>query len=123
VKSVSQIYNYLKKFDYPTVVMGASFRNVGEIRQLAGCDLLTISPALLGELDATMGELPRRLSPHRAQDSTIARITMDENTFERMHRDGPMATEQLTQGIEGLATALAGLEELLEDRLSKVGAD
>jgi transaldolase len=121
VRSVTQIYNYLKKFGYPTVVMGASFRNVGEIRQLAGCDLLTISPALLAELDATTGELPRRLSPDLARASTVDRITMDQDTFERMHRDDPMASEQLTQGIEGFRLALAELEKLLADRLSAIG--
>jgi transaldolase len=118
VQSVSQIYNYLKKFEYKTVVMGASFRNVGEIRQLAGCDLLTISPTLLGELNATTGELPRKLSPDQARASAVARITVDKDTFEQMHRDDPMATEQLTQGIEGFRAALAELEKLLADRLS-----
>jgi transaldolase len=118
VKSVTEIYRYLKKFGYRTVVMGASFRNVGEIRQLAGCDLLTISPKLLAELDAATGDLPRMLSPDQARDSAVVRIQMDEATFERMHRENPMATAQLAQGIDGFSAALADLEKLLADRLS-----
>jgi transaldolase len=121
VQSVTAIYNYLKKLKYRTVVMGASFRNVGEVKQLAGCDLLTISPSLLAELDAATGELPRVLSPARADASGVKRIAMNQVTFERMHREDPMATQQLTQGIEGFGKALAGLEELLAARLSKLG--
>jgi transaldolase len=121
VQSVTQIYNYLKKYDYRTVVMGASFRNIGEIRQLAGCDLLTISPKLLQELHATTADLPRMLSPERAKASSIARIKMDKDTFEQMHRDNAMASQQLTQGIEGFSSALVGLEKLLADRLAEIG--
>lgn len=120
VQSVTAIYNYLKKFDYPTVVMGASFRNVGEIRELAGCDLLTISPKLLAELETMTGELPRKLSPQTARASAARRVSMDQTTFESMHREDKMAHEQLTQGIAGFSSALAGLEELLKSRLSQL---
>ena len=120
VQSVTAIYNYLKKYDYRTVVMGASFRNVSEIRQLAGCDLLTISPKLLAELDSSQGALPRMLSPERANASSAERLTMDHETFERMHRSNRMASEQLTAGIEGFSTALAGLEQLLSERLREL---
>ena len=81
MQSVTAIYNDLKKYGYRSVVMGASFRNVSEIRQLAGCDLLTISPKLLAELDSSQGELPRMLSPERANASSAERLTMDHGTF------------------------------------------
>src|SRR5579871_5932702 len=77
VKSVTTIYNYFKKFDYKTVVMGASFRNIGEIEELAGCDLLTISPQLLGELQAAEGELPRKLDPEKAKSLDIQKLTIN----------------------------------------------
>src|ERR1700686_3507267 len=77
VISVTRIYNYFKKFGYRTVVMGASFRNIGEIRELAGCDLLTISPQLLAELESTQGDLPRKLSPDAAKPLVIEKIAMD----------------------------------------------
>src|ERR1700733_8923999 len=80
VQSVTKIYNYFKKFDYKTVVMGASFRNIGEIEQLAGCDLLTISPNLLHELEAKQGELPRKLDPENAKSLEIEKLTIDEAT-------------------------------------------
>ena len=118
VRSVTSIYNYLKKFGYRTVVMGASFRNIQEIEQLAGCDLLTISPKLLAELEETVAELPRRLSPALAKEAPIERMAMDQATFERMHREDAMAGDLLTEGIDGFSKALAGLEKQLADRLS-----
>ena len=121
VQSVTTIYNYLKKYSYSTVVMGASFRNVGEIQELAGCDLLTISLKLLAELDTMTGELPRKLSPEPARSSPIERIAMNQRIFETMHRENSMASEQLTQGIQGFSDALAGLEELLAARLTQLG--
>src|SRR5665213_3711299 len=75
VQSVTTIYNYFKKFDYKTVVMGASFRNIGEIQQLAGCDLLTISPKLIEELAATQADLPRKLDPAKAKNMEIEKLT------------------------------------------------
>ncbi len=92
VQSVTRIYNYLKKFGYKTVVMGASFRNIGEITELAGCDLLTISPQFLAELESTQGDLPRKLDPDKAKTMQIERITVDKATFDRMHAADRMAT-------------------------------
>src|SRR5580698_4762010 len=85
VKSVTTIYNYYKKFGYKTVVMGASFRNTGEIKELAGCDLLTISPQLLAELESTQADLPRKLDPEKAKGEVIVKINMDKATFDAMH--------------------------------------
>ncbi len=122
VKSVTRIYNYLKHFGYKTVVMGASFRNIGEIRELAGCDLLTISPQLLGELEATEAELPRKLGPDAEQGMHIERIVMDKDVFEFMHDGDRMATQKLKEGIEGFSTALVKLESLLASRLAAMEA-
>ena len=122
VQSVTTIYNYFKKFGYKTVVMGASFRNIGEIEQLAGCDLLTIAPKLLEELQSTEGELPRKLDPKNSQSLQIEKIPMDEATFEKMHADDRMAHDKLKEGIEGFSEALEKLEKLLADRLAKMGA-
>src|SRR5271169_3021933 len=85
VHSVTQIYNYFKKFDYRTEVMGASFRNIGEITELAGCDLLTIAPDLLAQLNSTEGALVRKLDPAQAKSLNIEKIPMDRATFDRMH--------------------------------------
>ncbi len=120
VQSVTHIYNYFKKFGYKTVVMGASFRNIGEICELAGCDLLTISPQLLGELESTEGDLPRKLSPEAAQSQNIARINVDKATFDRMHADDRMANDKLKEGIEGFSAALVNLEKLLAKRLAEL---
>jgi transaldolase len=120
VLSVTQVYNYYKKFGYKTEVMGASFRNIGEITELAGCDLLTIAPALLDELQSTEGELPRKLDPQAAANETIEKIAMDKETFERMHSENRMATDKLAEGIEGFSKALVTLEELLADRLESL---
>jgi transaldolase len=122
VESVTKIYNYFKKFGYKTVVMGASFRNIGEIRELAGCDLLTIAPKLLEELKKTEGDLPRKLDAKKAQSMQIEKIPMDEATFEKMHAEDRMAHEKLKEGIEGFTEALEKLEKLLADRLAKMGA-
>lgn len=120
VQSVTKIYNYLKKFDYKTVVMGASFRNIGEITELAGCDLLTISPQLLGELESTQRELPRKLDPAKAKTMQIERIAMDKATFDRMHAEDRMANDKLKEGIEGFSAALVNLEKLLAKRLAEL---
>jgi transaldolase len=118
VQSVTRIYNYFKKFGYKTVVMGASFRNIGEITELAGCDLLTISPQLLAELESTQGELPRKLDAAAAQGLSIERIKVDKATFDRMHAEDRMATDKLKEGIEGFSSALVKLESLLAARLA-----
>lgn len=118
VLSVTQIYNYYKKFGYKTEVMGASFRNTGEITELAGSDLLTISPALLAELQATVGELPRKLDPAKAATLEIEKINVDKATFDKMHTADRMASEKLAEGIEGFTKALVALEKLLAERLA-----
>lgn len=118
VISVTTIYNYYKKFAYKTEVMGASFRNIGEITELAGCDLLTIAPSLLGELQATEAELPRKLDPQHAVSMDIEKIVVDKETFEKMHAENRMATDKLAEGIEGFTKALEALEALLAERLA-----
>ncbi len=117
VVSVTTIYNYYKKFGYPTEVMGASFRNMGEIVELAGCDLLTIAPSLLKELQNTEGELVRKLDAEKAKDMDIERITMDRTMFDTMHAADRMATEKLSEGIDSFAAAQVSLEKLLSERL------
>jgi transaldolase len=120
VVSVTQVYNYYKKFGYKTEVMGASFRNIGEITELAGSDLLTISPGLLNELAATEGELPTKLTVEAAKASDIQKITMDKATFEKMHAENRMATDKLDEGIKGFAKALEQLEDLLKTKLAAI---
>ncbi|MGD1061945.1 MAG: transaldolase [Terracidiphilus sp.] len=120
VQSVTSIYNYLKKFGYKTVVMGASFRNIGEICELAGCDLLTISPQFLAEFETTEGDLPRKLSPEAAKSMQIDKITVDKATFDRMHAADRMANDKLKEGIEGFSAALVKLETLLAKRLAEL---
>jgi len=120
VLSVRTIYNYYKKFGYKTEVMGASFRNVGEITELAGCDLLTISPALLAELDKTEGVLPRKLDPGKAKAMDIQRISIDRATFDKMHAEDRMAHDKLKEGIEGFSKALVNLETMLAHRITEL---
>ncbi len=120
VLSVTQIYNYYKKFGYSTEVMGASFRNLGEITELAGCDLLTISPGLLSELNSTVEELPRKLDPAQSTNMDIEKIAMDKASFDQMHLGDRMATEKLDEGIKGFTKALEALEKLLAERLSRL---
>ncbi len=120
VQSVTTIYNYYKKFGYKTVVMGASFRNTDEIKELAGCDLLTIAPKLLQELESAEGTLPRKLDPANAQKLDIQKLTIDKATFDKMHAADPMATDKLKEGIDGFSKAIVDLEVLLEKRLSEI---
>jgi len=120
VQSVTTIYNYYKKFGYKTVVMGASFRNIGEITELAGCDLLTIAPKLLAELDSTQGPLPRKLDPANSEKMDIKKLTIDKATFDKMHAEDRMAHDKLKEGIEGFSKALEDLEKLLAKRLSEI---
>jgi len=122
VVSVTRVYNYYKKFGYKTQVMGASFRNIGKITELAGCDLLTISPALLAELEATEAALPRKLDPEAAKTMHIERIVMDKETFDILHDGNRMATDKLKEGIEGFSAALVKLETLLAKRLAEIEA-
>ncbi|MDB9449866.1 transaldolase [Dolichospermum circinale] len=120
VLSVTSIYNYYKKFGYKTEVMGASFRNIGEITELAGCDLLTISPGLLTELQNTVTELPRKLDPAKVANLSIAKISIDKATFEQMHNGDRMASDKLAEGIDGFTKALISLEKLLAERLTRL---
>jgi len=120
VASVTKIYNYYKKFGHKTQVMGASFRNIGEIEELAGCDLLTISPQLLDELSKKEGHLERKLDPEKAMTMDIERIPMDKATFDKMHEADRMAHDKLKEGIEGFSKALEKLEVMLAKRLSEI---
>jgi transaldolase len=116
VRSVTQIYNYFKKFGYKTEVMGASFRNLGEIVELAGCDLLTIAPNFLAELQSQTGTLVRKLDPARVAAMDIARTPIDEATFRKAHEADKMAKDKLEEGIAGFSKALVALEKLLAER-------
>ena len=120
VLSVTQVFTYYKKFGYKTEVMGASFRNMGEITELAGCDLLTIAPSLLAELQATEGDLPRKLDAAKAASAAVDKITVDEATFARMHAADRMASEKLAEGIAGFTKALETLEAMLSARLKEL---
>ena len=120
VQSVTRIYNYYKKFGYKTQIMGASFRNIGEISELAGCDLLTISPQLLADLESTPGKLPRKLDPKAALAMHIEPIHVDKDVFDAMHAADRMATDKLKEGIEGFSAALVKLEGLLAARLAAI---
>ena len=111
VLSVKKIYNYYKKFDYKTEIMGASFRNIGEITELAGCDLLTISPALLNELSTTEGTLKPQLTPELAKESDLEKISVDEKTFRWMLNEDAMATEKLAEGIRNFTVDIIRLEK------------
>jgi transaldolase len=118
VKNVTEIFNYYKKHGHKTEVMGASFRNTGEITELAGCDLLTIAPNLLAELEKTEGALPRKLDAKHAQTLDIPKMTMDEATFRKMHEADRMSFDKLDEGIKGFTKALEGLEKQLTERLA-----
>lgn len=116
VKSVTQIYTYYKRFGYTTEVMGASFRNRGEILELAGCDLLTISPTLLGELQTSTERIVRRLDPIAARDADVAHVTFDEKSFRFALNEDAMATEKTAEGIRLFSADIVKLEQLLEKR-------
>lgn len=121
VKSVTEIYHYYKKFGYKTQIMGASFRSAGEIEELAGCDLLTIAPKFLKELQETDGTLERKLDPAKSGDDKIEKISMNKETFEKMHKENRMAHDKLKEGIEGFSEALEDLENLLAKRVAELG--
>lgn len=114
VKSVTEIYRYYKKFGVTTEVMGASFRNVGQIRALAGCDLLTISPELLGELLASNDALPRALDPSATGSADIQAASFNEASFRYALNDDPMAYDKLAEGIRTFAADAVKLEGLIE---------
>ena len=113
VKSVSQIYTYYKKFGIPTEVMGASFRNVGQIIALAGCDLLTISPELLAQLQASEAPIVRALDPVAAQAAPIHAITYHEASFRYALNEDAMATEKLAEGIRAFAVDAGKLDQMI----------
>ena len=117
VLSVQSIYDYYKKFGYATEVMGASFRNKGEVLELAGCDLLTISPELLAELSAEHAPVTEKLSVAKAKAAEIEKIAMDENTFRWMLNEDAMATEKLAEGIRKFAADIDRLEGLVSEAL------
>jgi transaldolase len=122
VVSVTRIYNYYKKFGYKTQVMGASFRNVNQIVRLAGCDLLTISPELLDQLEKTQGIVERELDPVKALASKEQRLHLDEETFRWMHNEDAMATEKLAEGIRKFNSDAHHLQEFaLSQVAEKVG--
>jgi transaldolase len=122
VLSVTRIYEYFKHFGYKTEVMGASFRNLGEITELAGCDLLTIAPNFLDELSKGEGTLARKLDPAKAKSAHVDRIPMDEATFRKMHVADKMASDKLAEGIEGFTKAIVALEKLLHDRIEALAS-
>jgi transaldolase len=117
VQSVRTIYNYFKKFGYETQVMGASFRNTSQIRELAGCDLLTISPELLAELQGSDVALTRRLSVEEAKASDIKKVPLDEKTFRWMLNEDAMGTEKLAEGIRKFTEDIIKLEGLIAKKL------
>ena len=118
VKSVTQIYNYYKKFGYKTQIMGASFRNKEEILELAGCDLLTIAPPLLEELKTTTSPISRKLDPEKAKTSPIEKLPIDEKTFRYLLNEDAMATEKLAEGIRNFAKDIVKLESILKQKMT-----
>ena len=114
VQSVQRIYNYFRKFGYKTEVMGASFRNTGQIVELAGCDLLTISPELLQKLADGNAPVQRRLSPENAHSTNVQKIPMDEKTFRFMLNEDAMGTEKLAEGIRQFCADAVKLEKMVE---------
>lgn len=114
VQSVKRIYTYYRKFGYKTEVMGASFRNTSQITELAGCDLLTISPELLQKLAESDAPLARKLSPQEAQSAAIEKLNLDEKSFRFMLNDDAMATEKLAEGIRAFCVDAVKLDGLIE---------
>ena len=116
VQAGTEIYTYYKKFGYQTEVMGASFRNVGEILELAGCDLLTISPQLLGELHASNATVTRKLDPQQAASADVKKVTFDEKSFRLALNEDAMATEKTAEGIRQFAADIVKLEKLIASK-------
>lgn len=116
VESVRQIYTYYKKFGYKTEVMGASFRTKDEILELAGCDLLTISPNLLGELAQSSEPIARKLRPEAAREASVQRVSFDEKSFRWALNENQMATEKLSEGIRQFAADVLKLEQLIQKK-------
>ena len=118
VQSVKEIYTYYKKLGYPTEVMGASFRNTGQIIELAGCDLLTISPELMKELSESMEPVERKLSPEKEKSAQVERLEFDEKKFRYLVNDNAMATEKTAEGIRKFAADVVKLEKLVAGKLA-----
>jgi transaldolase len=117
VQSVQEIYTYYKKFGYGTEVMGASFRNVGQIIELAGCDLLTISPELLDQLSKSQEPIERKLDPAKAKEAGVKRLELDEKSFRYLLNDDAMATEKTAEGIRKFAADIVKLEKFVASKL------
>ncbi len=117
VQSVNEIYTYYKKFDIATEVMGASFRNVGQIRELAGCDALTISPELMKELSESTEPLERKLDPEKAKSAKIDKLEFDEKKFRWLLNENAMATEKTAEGIRKFAADVVKLEKFVAGKL------
>lgn len=117
VLSVTEIFHYYKHFGYQTEVMGASFRNTGEITELAGCDLLTIAPSLLAELEMMNEKLSLKLDPMTSKSMQIHKISPDEQQFRWLLNEDAMATEKLAEGIRKFAADLVKLEQMIQQRL------
>jgi transaldolase len=117
VQSVTEIYTYYKKFDIPTEVMGASFRNTGQILELAGCDCLTISPELMEELSKSTDPVERKLSPEKAKASNVEKLELDEKRFRWLLNENAMATEKLSEGIRKFAADVVKLEKFVASKL------
>ena len=117
VQSVSEIYSYYKKFGIATEVMGASFRNTGQIRELAGCDCLTISPELMKELSESSDPIERKLDPEKAKVGNIEKLQLDEKTFHYGLNDNAMAYEKTGEGIRKFAADIVKLEKFVASKL------
>jgi len=117
VQSVQEIYTYYKKFGHKTEVMGASFRNVGQIRELAGCDALTISPELMKELSESQEPIERKLDPEKARKANVERLEMDEKKFRWLLNENAMATEKTSEGIRKFAADIVKLEKFVASKL------
>ena len=121
VMSVTSIYRYYKKFGYQTIIMGASFRNAGEIEQLAGCDRLTIGPKFLDELSNDQTPLTQKLYPDMSQHDDVEQLHLDEKTFRLMLNEDAMATEKLAEGIRNFSADLIKLENFIKERMAHEG--
>ena len=117
VQSVREIYTYYKHFGYETEVMGASFRNVGQILELAGCDLLTISPELMKKLSASDDLVDQKLIPANAKTADLERLELDEKKFRYLLNEDAMATEKTAEGIRKFAADIAKLEKVVRSKI------
>ena len=117
VQSVTEIYTYYKKFDIPTEVMGASFRNTGQILELAGCDCLTISPELMEELSKSTDPVERKLTPEKAKTAKVDKLELDEKKFRWLLNENAMATEKTAEGIRKFAVDVVKLEKFVASKI------